>query len=307
MKSSITISKILLASLAFLTVSQAHAVKYMCTHVFETKYDSDANLAPQSEAYAKFIAQHVNSKKVLDAMARYQKLMGFETIDQKSQSLDLVKVRFAKLSPEQKREMMQLVFENYNDVKLLKYSKDGPVKFFKRHLDVMVSEYSNVRTWFKYMMVERQAPLEKTFDLYFKHISELTDSPIAIEGADVLLTAMRLQEKFLVQGKGQAPIVLYGSFVNGKAYEKTSDLDFAVMDAKLETAIRETDTLKLLEEFRFSDAQAHVIKPKDALGLGYLNPVVVIVKEKYIEVRVYGSGPEKAHQKGQIPFDVYYF
>jgi hypothetical protein len=65
--------------------------------------------------------------------------------------------------------------------------------------------------------------------------------------------------------------------------------------------------LKLLEEFRFSDAQAHVIKPKDALGLGYLNPVVVIVKEKYIEVRVYGSGPEKAHQKGQIPFDVYYF
>lgn len=307
MKSPAVLSKFILGSLAFLMVSQAQAYKYVCTHVFETKYDSDANLAPQSEAYAKFISQHVDSKSVLNAMTRYQKLMGFETIDQKGSSLDLVKVKFAKLSPEQKREMMELVRDVYNDVKLLKYSKEGPVKFFKRHLDVMVSEYSNVRTWFKYMMIDRQAPLEKTLDMYFKHISELTNAPIALEGADVLLTAMRLQEKFLVQGKQQGPIVLYGSFANGKAYEKTSDLDFAVMDARLEQAIRETDTQKLLEEFQFSDAQAHVIKPKDALGLGYLNPVVITVKEKIIEVRVYGSGPEKDHQKGKIPFDVYYF
>ncbi|UYL09666.1 hypothetical protein B9G69_003645 [Bdellovibrio sp. SKB1291214] len=307
MKSSVILSRFILGSLLCLAVSQAHAYKYVCSHVFETKYDSDANLAPQSEAYAKFISQHVNSKSVLEAMARYQKLMGFETIDQKGQSLDLVKVKFAKLSPEQKREMMNLVHDIYNDVKLLKYSKEGPVKFFKRHLDVMVSEYSNVRSWFKYMMIDRQASLEKTLDMYFKHISELTNSPIALEGADVLLTGMRLQEKFLVQDKLQGPIVLYGSFANGKAYEKTSDLDFAVMDAKLETAIREFDTQKMLEEFQFSDAQAHVIKPKDALGLGYLNPVVITVKEKIIEVRVYGSSSEKDHQKGKVPFDVYYF
>ncbi len=307
MKNSMNISKIILASLAFLTVSQAHAIKYVCTHVFEAKYDSGANLAPQSEAYAKFIAQHVNSQKVLNAMARYQKLMGFAEIDQKAESLDQLKVRFAKLSPKQKVELMDLVYENYNDVKLLKYSKDGPVKYFKRHLDLMVSEYSGVRSWFKYMVNQRHASLEKTLDLYFQHVAELTNSPTILEGSDVLLTALRLQEKFLVQGKGKGPIILYGSFVNGKAYEKTSDLDYAVTDASLEAAIREVDTKKLLEEFRFSDAQAHLIKPKDAMGLGYLNPVVIVVKEKYIEIRVYGSGSEKAHQKGKIPFDVYYF
>ncbi|WP_413575278.1 hypothetical protein ACLVWU_13310 [Bdellovibrio sp. HCB290] len=278
----------------------------MCTHVFESKYDSDASLAPQSEAYAKFIKQHVSTDKVLSAMARYQKLMGFETIDQKGQSLDLVKVRFAKLTQPQKEEMMALVKEVYGDVKLLKYSKDGPVKFFKRHLDMMVSEYLNVRSWFNYMIVKRQAPIDKTMDLYFKRIQELTNAPIALEGSDVLYTALRLQDKFLQQQKLPGPIVMYGSFVNGKAYEKTSDLDYGVTDARTEMAIRETDTMKMLEEFSFSDAQAHLIQPKQIQSLGYMNPVVVIVKEKVIEVRVYGSGPEKSHLSGKIPFDAYY-
>ncbi|WP_413582172.1 hypothetical protein [Bdellovibrio sp. HCB288] len=297
----------LLALTLLMTVGPAHAVKHMCTHIFDPKFDSEAALAPQSEAYAKFIKQHVSTNKVLSAMERYQKLMGFEVIDQKGESLDLVKVRFAKLTQKQKEEMMTLVKDVYVDVKLLKYSKDGPVKFFKRHLDMMVSEYLNVRSWFKYMITERQAPIDKAMDLYFKRIQELTDAPIILEGSDVLYTALRLQDKFLQQQKLPGPIVIYGSFANGKAYEKTSDLDYGVVDARTEQIIRETDTLKMLEEFPFSDAQAHLIQPKQIQGLGYMNPVVVIVKDKFIEVRVYGSGPEKSHLKGKIPFDAYYF
>ncbi|WP_413557984.1 hypothetical protein [Bdellovibrio sp. HCB209] len=307
MKSTAIFARYILGALAFLMVSQAHAYKYMCSRIFEAKYDSDPAMAPQSEAYAKFISQHVSSKKVLDSMARYQQVMGFPEINQKGESLDLVKVRFKQLSPEAKQEMMTMIHDIYNDVKVLKYSKDGPMKFFKRHLDVMVSESLNVRSWFDYMINKRNASIEKTFDMYFKRIQEVTDAPMHLEGADVLLTALRLQHKFITQEKHEGPIVIYGSFANGKAYEKTSDLDFAVTDARMEQAIRETDTLKLLEEFRFSDAQAHVIPAKSIQGLGYLNPVVIIIKDKVIEVRVYDSGPEKSHLKGKMPFDAYYF
>ncbi|MBO9665294.1 MAG: hypothetical protein J7501_00585 [Bdellovibrio sp.] len=297
----------LVFSAVVLLGGHAYAFKPVCEYILSEKFSPETEAASHTPEYAAVIAKLVNKEKVSSAMSRYQKVMSFDVIDQKGSSLDLVKTRFKALTPEQKKEMIDLVSEIYNDVKLLKYSKDAPYKFFKRHLDMMITEYVDAPRFFRNMINKRNASVEKTLDLYFKQVQEITKAPVVLEGSDILLSSLRMKYQFVEQQGLKGPLVLYGSFVNGRAYERTSDMDSAVIDPRMEQAIREFNTLNMLEEFPLSDALPHVVRPHQLKSLGYMNSVVVVIQPQYIEIRVYQSQPEKVHLAGKAPYDAYYF
>lgn len=245
--------------------------------------------------------------KVQSAMLRYKQILDFETIDHKADALDQLKLKLKNLSPEKQLELRQLIADVYNEVKALKYNNEDSFKSFKRHIDLIVSENIDAHRFFKEHIYQLGLSIEKTLDLYFEQIQKWTNSPILNKGEDVLLTAMRLQHKILPQdGYSRGPLILYGSFVNGKAYTKSSDLDFAVLNTRLESQMKSLDLLPELQEFPLSEAQAHVIAPTQIHGLGYMNPIVILVYRDYISVRVYKSLSKNSYKRSP-QFEEFFF
>lgn len=243
-------------------------------------------------------------QRVSKAIEQYQKILGLGELTHKPASLDAAKIHYRALSAAQKRSLLEMISGLYNEVKSLKYNQEGPFKTFKRHLDIIISQELNAPQFFREEIYQKGKSLEQALDLYYQKVQILTGIPVLLQGQDVLLTALRLQEKFLT--KVDNSIVIYGSFPNGRAYTKTSDLDFAVMNPKLETKMRETDLLGLLTDFPLSEAQAHTIAPGQVHALGYLNPLVLIVRKDYVVLRVYENGLHDDFKNKEVHFDEFY-
>ena len=247
-------------------------------------------------------------QQVEDAMVRYLDIMGFPQIGHKKSDIDSVKYRMRQLSPALRGDLMDLIHENYGSIKSLKYSENRSIKSFKRQIDVLVTESTEAAR----VIAEefnRHGQLDMALDSYYRRVQEVADTPMRMQGEDVLLTATRLQEMFfnLEGSRSLGPIVLYGSFINGRSYPKSSDLDFAVLNTQLEALLQGRDLVSELKEFPFSEAQPHVITPKQVHELGYLNNIVLLIHPDYIEVRVYQSHPSVDFQRARSKFDVYYF
>lgn len=75
----------------------------------------------------------------------------------------------------------------------------------------------------------------------------------------------------------------------------------------LEVETREENLLAMLKEFPLSEAQAHTVRPKQAHGLGYLNPLVMVVRKDYIVLRVYQNALFDQFKTKKVPFDEFYF
>lgn len=246
--------------------------------------------------------------RVQTKMREYQTLLGLSEISHKAKDLDQLKILVSRLGPEKKNALLELIQSTYSEVKALKYSGEGPFKSFKRHLDLIVSELTDARGFFKTRMIDELKSLEETLTEYYRASAKIAGVPVRTEGADVLLAAVRLQSLFLKPGSlHRGPIVLYGSLINGKAYLRSSDLDFVVSDAGLEKDLRTTDLVKELSEFPISEAQPHLMSSRSLHGLGYLNPLVLYVYPNYIMVRVYGKSLSNDFKNRQVPFEDYYF
>lgn len=244
-------------------------------------------------------------RRILGAIERYKKIMRLSEFNHKPGSMDAAKSRLRNMAPAERQELLKIVAEHYNEVKALKYNNEGPFKTFKRHIDLVVSQEINAPLFFREQIYDKSRSLEEALDMYYKKVQEITKIPVLLKGSDVLLTAIRLQDKFL--SKRDNAIVIYGSFVNGKAYSKSSDLDFAVINPKLETQMRETDLLRVLEEFPLSEAQAHTIGASQIHGLGSMNPLVLIIRKNYIVLRVYENGLHSEFSNRKVKFDEFYF
>ena len=283
--------KILLASAIVFASSLAQAYQLSCGWV----------LSENLEVYL----QPDSPQRILSAIERYKKIMRISDFTHKPASMDAAKLRLRELPAEDKQKLLGMVAEHYNEVKALKYNNDGPFKTFKRHIDLVISQEMNAPQFFREQVYDKGRSLEEALDMYYRKVQEITKIPVLLKGSDVLLTAIRLQEKFL--SRRDNTIVIYGSFVNGKAYSKSSDLDFAVINPKLETQMRETDLLKELQEFPLSEAQAHTISEKQVHGLGSMNPLVLIIRKNYIVLRVYENGLHKEFSDRAVKFDEFYF
>lgn len=249
-----------------------------------------------------------SSYRIQTKMREYQGLMGLSEISHKAKDLDELKIQVSRLGPEKKKALLGLVQSTYSEVKALKYNGEGPFKSFKRHLDLIVSELTDARGFFKSRMVDELKSLEETLTEYYRTTAKVAGVPVRTEGADVLLAAVRLQSLFLKPGSiNRGPIVLYGSLINGKAYLRSSDLDFVVSDAGLERELRTADLVKELSEFPISEAQPHLMTSRSLHSLGYLNPLVLYVYPDYIMVRVYGKSLSNDFKNRKVPFEDYYF
>jgi hypothetical protein len=249
-------------------------------------------------------------QEVQSAMAAYQKLLGINQIKHDAKSLDLLKTRLSQFSSIENEKLKQFVQSHYLNTKLLKYEQAGPFKSFKRHLDLIVSEKTEARRFFRQMIIERQLSVEEALNQYFLLVQEWTRSPTFMKAEDLLLTALRLQDHYLDKETQEQslkyPLVLYGSFVNGRALVRRSDLDFVVTKPEKEVAIPEGELLKALEFFPFSEAQSHFMPRKSIHTLGFMNPLVVIVAKETIILRVYKN--QKSLEIARQPqFDEYYY
>lgn len=283
--------KIILILAMIMWSGLAHAYQLTCGWVFSEQME--AFLQPDSP------------QRILNAIENYKKIMKLSEFNHKPASLDAAKSRLRVMTPAEKQELLKMVADYYNEVKALKYNNEGPFKTFKRHIDLVISQEINAPQFFREQIYEKGRSLEETLDMYYKKVQELTRIPVFLKGSDVLLTAIRLQNKFLA--KRDNTIVIYGSFVNGKAYSKSSDLDFAVIDSKLETQMRETDLLKVLVDFPLSEAQAHTISANQVHGLGSMNPLVMIIRKDYMVLRVYENGLHSEFTNKKVQFDEFYF
>ena len=271
--------------------STTQAYQLTCSWVFLQKVESF--LKPDSP------------QRILKAIEDYKNIMGISDFNHKPSSMDDAKLRLNSMSLQEKENLLRLVGEYYNEVKALKYSSEGPFKTFKRHIDLVISQAIDAPKFFRYQIYKKNHSLEAALDAYYKRVQQVSKVPVLLSGADVLLTAMRLQEKFLK--KKDDTIVMYGSFVNGKAYAHSSDLDFAVINGRLEQHMRGQDLLALLTDFPLSEAQAHLVSAKQVHSLGSMNPLVLIVRRDYIVLRVYEKGLHYDFTKKQVPFNEFYF
>lgn len=266
----------------------AFAYKYSCSSIFRENSINQIDL--------------INTN---NAIENYMKIFSINQLGHDKKSLDYIKLNYRKLSSQNKLELLNILKLNYNTVKLLKYNQEGPYKTFKRHLDLIIGLEMDSVQFFREKVDNENKSIEEALNLYFEKMQKALDLPLTLEGSDLMLTAMRLQEKYAKHPKSM--MVLYGSFVNGKAYTFTSDLDFAVTDARQEVLMKEVDILKTLEDFPFSEAQAHVMTPRSINSLGSMNPLVVIIKQNYIVLRVYDLRTSDDFKNNNIYFDEYYF
>lgn len=281
---------LLVLSLVFVS-SWAGAYQLACGWVFSQQVE--AFLQPDSP------------QRILNAIEKYKKIMKLAEFNHKPGSMDAAKMRLREMNSADRADLLQLVGDYYNEVKALKYNKDGPFKTFKRHIDLVISQEIDAPKFFRSRIFEQGKSLEGTLDAYYKKIQQVSRVPVLLKGSDVLVTALQLQERFL--SKNNDVIVIYGSFVNGKAYAHSSDLDFAVINSKLEEQMRGQDLVELLTEFPLSEAQAHIISGKQIHSLGSMNPLVLIVKRDYIVLRVYENGLHNEFSQRRVKFDEFYF
>lgn len=245
--------------------------------------------------------------QVTSAIQRYMHLMEIREMRHRKPDLDHVKSRIRRMSEAELHDLRGILATSYDNVKALKYDPNPEFKTFKRHLDVALSELSDASGTIREVFA-RTGRIEDALNAYFTKVQRLTSSPIRMEADEVLFTSIRLRDRFFGSpGDGSGPIVLYGSFVNGRSYPKSSDLDFAVLDARLETRLRSTDLVSELVEFPFSEAQPHMVSPRQVHELGYLNNVIVLINRRGIEVRVYRSHLSEDFRQRQSRFDSYYF
>lgn len=282
-----------------------YAYKLQCENIFDLSQNLNEKTSITSFEEPKSLGLVLTKAKADQAIHEYKKLMNLRQISHKKQDLSFIKSQLQRITGNQKQQLLDILSASYNDVKTLKYERvqGKPIyKSFKRHLDLAVSELLSPYYPFKKSLEKfndhDRDQLETQLNLYYKQVQKITRSPVLNEASDVLHTSLRLQEfafsdllKTWDEEKiaKQTPLILYGSFVNGKAYLKNSDLDFAVLDSKMEVQMNEKNLHEILPEFPLTEAQAHVISPSQIHELGFMNPIVILIYPRYIIVRAYKS------------------
>jgi hypothetical protein len=221
----------------------------------------------------------------------YQTLMALPEIGDKPIHLDKLKNQFARLSVEAKAEVLSLIRDTYLYVKVFKYFSGAPVKKAKRHFDVILSESSGSFEFFKNSIYRDLRGVEETLQDYFNQEAERIQLPKAVDVENVLYVAYKIQDQFRYDKRfATEKVYLYGSFVNGRGITKLSDLDFAIENAILASKVENLKmTFPELSQFILSDAQAHMARRGQSHEYGYMNPVVIVIHQSTIEVRVYKS------------------
>lgn len=221
----------------------------------------------------------------------YQTMMSLPEIGDKPIHLDNLKVRFMRSSADEKVEVLELIKKTYLHVKVFKYFAGVPVKKTKRQFDVILSESSGALEFFKNSIYRELRGVEETLQNYFNQEAERIQLPKPVDVENVLYVAYKIQDQFRYDQRFEREkVYLYGSFVNGRGISELSDLDFAVENALLASKIENLKmTFPELSQFVLSDAQAHMARRGQAHEYGYLNPVVIVVHQSTIEVRVYKS------------------
>ena len=246
------------------------------------------------------------TEKIINSINNYKKLLSINEIQHSAEALDLIKQKIKILSPKQKQYLKKLVRHIYTDVKLQKYSHSGPIKSFKRHLDLVITEEINASALFQRAIYKDLRSVESALNEYFKAVNEWTKADTVLEAKDLLYTLIQLQYNFIKSEDRFEFIAVYGSLANGKAFPHLSDLDFAVGNGEMEQRLKEAHLLKTLDDFPLSEAQSHMVKYNRIAELGYMNPLVIVIHKNYIEIRVYQRGQYQNYRNNQVRFDQYY-
>lgn len=278
------------ASLMFLSI-QSQAYAPACHSLFSSKSSLTADQA---------------TEKILHSIENYKQLMSLNDIRHSPQALDQIKQKLKVLSPKQKNYLKQLVRHIYTDVKLQKYSKTGPIKSFKRHLDLIITEEINASELFRQAVYKDMLSVESALNDYFKTVNEWTKTESVLEAKDLVYALIQLQYNFIKSEDRSEFIVVYGSLANGKAFPHLSDLDFAVGNGQMEQRLKEANLLDILSDFPLSDAQSHMVKYNRISELGYMNPLVVVIHKNYIEIRIYERALQQDYRNNKVRFDQYY-
>lgn len=288
----LNIVKLSLIYLGFIAIStSAQAYAPACQSLFYKK----ASLSPEQA-----------TEKILNSIEKYKEALGLTDIQHTSAALGQIKLKLKTLSPKQKSYLKEIIQHVYSDVKVLKYSKAGPIKSFKRHLDLIITEEINASAIFQQAVYKEMRSVESALNEYFKAIHEWTKADSVVEAKDLLYTLMQLQYNFIKSEDRSEFIVVYGSLANGKAFPHLSDLDFAVSNGQMEQRLKEANLLEVLKDFPLSDAQSHMVKYNRIGELGYMNPLVVVIHNNYIEIRVYHRGQYQDFRSNLVRFDQYY-
>jgi predicted nucleotidyltransferase len=177
-------------------------------------------------------------------------------------------------------------------------------------LDLHLSEILNAKSFFKKRLQSNPDKALEALHEYYVEVAELIGAEVPLTAEQVLLTSYRMQTLLQKHGEAQesgTEMILFGSFVNGKAVAKTSDLDYAVTTARMEEILSAENIKPLLKEFDFSEAQPHLVLHRNIHELGFLNPLIIIITENQISLRIYEELNTQDLHGRRILFDEYYF
>lgn len=228
-------------------------------------------------------------KNLINEMAKYQSLLGLDSINDRPEHLQDLASRFKSLSADDKQKIMTFLKMNYVLVKMHKYSQDLPIKKLKRHFDFILSIESQAYEYFAQALQNHPEKWESVLQTYYNKQAQMAGLPKPLDTSNVLYMAYRLQEEIKSNPSfADATIFLYGSMVNGRSMSGISDLDYAVADSVLLSRL-ESLSLKFaeLDNLKISYSEGHRSLKKQAHLYGFLNPIVIAVHANYIEIRIY--------------------
>lgn len=268
--------------------------------------------------------QHTE-RQVRSQMDRYRQILDLRRIRSEHEDFVEVALAFRQLTPDSQKKILQFLHEDYGRIKALKFSDlfhlltqeqplrkavqyftKKPFKSFKRQTDLLLSEVTAASQVIrKEISVHDDFP--RALDAYYRLVQETANLPVRMEAQDVIKTAARLRQAFFPQGTSEtSPIIIYGSFANGRSYPHSSDLDLAVWNSPFQRQINSKNLLGMLPDFPFSMAHATVFPKAKLADLGVLNHIVVLVWPNRTEFRIYHSLSENPSLPADHrPYDTY--
>ncbi|HEX7674789.1 MAG TPA: hypothetical protein VF412_11495 [Bdellovibrio sp.] len=205
-------------------------------------------------------------------------------------NFDGISDALAKLSPEQKDELLELVTTIYRDVSFNKY-KDREYSHTKRVLDLIVSRTLDPISFFKKRIVEGKSPVE-IYDAYLSLSLAKTGILTKYSGHDVLHFLRWVQneihrETYTDYDARTWRLVFYGSFFNGRAILHISDIDTIASSKSQDRFLQNLTDKYYFKRQPLDHVSSNSMEKFTIRNAAQINPIVFVVSQDAVEMRVY--------------------
>lgn len=202
---------------------------------------------------------------------------------------DEISAAIDKLTPKETEEVLAEVASFYKEVTAEKY-KAVKLKELKRTLDLILSRTSRPDRLFE--TVSKETSAWAIYSKYFKEARKNTGLPEDYSSQDVWNLLHWIRRRLETEAKHNpsldgAEIVIYGSYVSGRAILGSSDIDALANSAKTSSFVDRLNEDSYFKKFNVDHIAANSSAKFSEYSAAQLSPVLFVVNPRQVIMKVY--------------------